>query len=116
MLSQFISDFQQLVLICPGTNGTILAVRYWRVQLCEPRGPLLEMDGFRRLLHQILRAFAEFKVPPEYDKLDDFHLVRDNVMIIDLESVSEQPLTEEEITIYNDSMVDSLAYDYSLVI
>lgn len=57
-------------------------------------GALLEAAELRRLLYQALAATAQYGVIQGNFKLDNFHLVGDRIMVVDLEKVSEVPAGE----------------------
>lgn len=82
------------------------------VCLATPEGALLELADFRRLLCQALTALSQFKILQEDVKLDNFHLVDDKIIIIDLEKISEEPLSNEDLDFGIKSIVDSLATFY----
>lgn len=82
------------------------------VCLATPEGSLLELADFRRLLYQALTTLSHFKILQEDVKLDNFHLTNDKVMIVDLEKVSEESLSDEDLDFGIKSAVDSLAAFY----
>lgn len=68
------------------------------VCLATPEGALLELADFRPLLCQALTAMSQLKILQEDIKLDNFHLVDNKVMIVDLEKVSEESLSGKTST------------------
>ncbi|KAM7188715.1 hypothetical protein V8F33_010485, partial [Rhypophila sp. PSN 637] len=80
--------------------------------LAAAEGSLLEVADFRRMLHEALHSFAPFRILPEDVKLANFHYTGDKVMVVDLEMVSRQPLTDKYLKEETESMVNTLAESY----
>ncbi|KAK3940853.1 hypothetical protein QBC46DRAFT_458639 [Diplogelasinospora grovesii] len=70
--------------------------------LATPEGALLEA----------LTAFSQFRILQEDVKLDNFHLAGDKIMVVDLEKVSEEPLSDKQLEFGIKSVVNSLAECY----
>ncbi|KAK3323008.1 hypothetical protein B0H66DRAFT_555649 [Apodospora peruviana] len=64
------------------------------------------------MLHQALVTFSQFKVLPDDINLDNFHYTGDRVLIVDLETVSRKPLSDEYLDLGIKSTVDTLAKFY----
>lgn len=80
--------------------------------LATPEGALLELAEFRRMLAQALTALSHFAILHHDVKLDNFHVARDRIMVVDLERVSDGPLSDEYLEVGIESAVDSLARHY----
>ena len=80
--------------------------------LATPEGSLLEIPEFCRLLRQALSALAQFQVLQDDDKLDNFHLVEDRIMAVDLERMQCGPWTEKQLTTNIDRTIKRLARFY----
>ncbi|KXX77149.1 hypothetical protein MMYC01_207561 [Madurella mycetomatis] len=96
---------------CDNTRALLLS-DIGGVCLATPEGALLELADFRRLLCQALTALSQLRILQEDIKLDNFHLVDDKVMIVDLEKVSEEPLSDQDLDFGIKSAVDSLTTFY----
>ncbi|KYK56286.1 Protein kinase-like domain protein [Drechmeria coniospora] len=79
--------------------------------LATPAGALLDEATFCRIMHDALTTLTRFGVLQEDRKLDNFHLVGDAVMVVDLESMSEG-LSDEEFASDVASTVKWLARFY----
>ena len=79
--------------------------------LATAEGGLLEVAEFRRILRQALDALAPFGILQDDSKLDNYHLVGDKIMVVDLERVNEG-LTDEMLSFHIESEVDYLAKRY----
>lgn len=106
VIPQFLGQVQ-----CDKTRGMLLS-DIGGVCLAAPEGSLLEVANFRRMLHEALTTFAPFRILPEDVKLANFHYTGDKVMVVDLEMVSRQPLTDKYLTEEIESMVNTLAEFY----
>lgn len=82
------------------------------VCLATPEGALLEVDDFRRMLRQALTALSQFGIVHGDEKLDNFHLTRDKIMVVDLERVNEEPLSDEQLDFGVKCTVEHLSYFY----
>ncbi|KAL2757046.1 hypothetical protein ACRALDRAFT_1075753 [Sodiomyces alcalophilus JCM 7366] len=80
--------------------------------LATPEGSLLEVADFRRMLSQALAAMSQFGILHGDPKLDNFHLTGDKIMMVDFESVSEEPLTDKQLEVGVESIVNFLAAGY----
>ncbi|KJZ78426.1 hypothetical protein HIM_02464 [Hirsutella minnesotensis 3608] len=63
--------------------------------LATPQGALLEVMDFRRMLHDAYSALAQFGVMQDDVKLDNFHVIGDKIMIVDLERVTADVSAEK---------------------
>jgi hypothetical protein len=80
--------------------------------LAEPDGSLLEVPEMRRLLHQALTAFSQFRVLPDDIKLDNFHVVGDRIMAVDLETLQDGWKPDYQLAPEIDHIVEWLARLY----
>jgi hypothetical protein len=80
--------------------------------LAEPDGSLLEVPELRRLLHQSLTALSQFRVLQDDIKLDNFHLVGDKIMILDLETLRGESWSDDQLASDIDHTVERLAGYY----
>ncbi|GAB1312792.1 Protein kinase domain-containing protein [Madurella fahalii] len=94
-------------------NGTraILLSDIGGACLITPEGALLEVAEVRRLLGQAFAALAQFRVSQDDAKLDNFHIVQDRIMVVDMERVVED-LTDTDLDIITNSTVNFLARLY----
>ncbi|KAL2160782.1 hypothetical protein VTH06DRAFT_979 [Thermothelomyces fergusii] len=58
-------------------------------------GALLSVPDFRRQLHQTLTTLSHFKVYQDDVKLDNFHLVGDKIVMVDLERLQGENVSYE---------------------
>lgn len=65
--------------------------------LAMPEGGLLELADLRRLLNEVFASFVPFRILQDDTKLDNFHLVGDKIMCVDLEMFSEEPLSDKDL-------------------
>lgn len=72
-----------------GNKRAILLSDIGGAALAEPEGLLLEMPDLRRMMRQAVAAIGQFGRVHDDSKLDNYHLVGDKIMIIDLERMSE---------------------------
>ncbi|KAK0625125.1 hypothetical protein B0T17DRAFT_639555, partial [Bombardia bombarda] len=79
--------------------------------LDSPEGALLEVADFRRMLHQTLIAFTQFRITLDDLKLGNFHLTGDKIMIVDLENLNED-LTDKDIDLFIRVATDFLTEEY----
>lgn len=79
--------------------------------LATPEGALLEATDLGRMLHDAFTALAQFRISQNDMKLDNFHVVGDKIMILDLEMVNEN-VPSERLALFNKSHVDRLTEDY----
>jgi hypothetical protein len=79
--------------------------------LATAEGGLLEMADFRRMLRQTLDALALFGILQDDSKLDNYHVIGDRIMAVDLERVNEG-LTDKMLSFHIESEVDELAERY----
>lgn len=79
------------------------------VCLATPEGALLEVAELRRLLHEAFTALGRFGALHDDTKLDNFHLVGDKIMVMDLESVSMDLSDEQFLASRIKSKVNYLA-------
>ncbi|KAK0701107.1 hypothetical protein B0T21DRAFT_379317 [Apiosordaria backusii] len=96
---------------CDNTRALLLS-DIGGVCLATPEGALLEVADFRRMLYQALTAVSQFRILQEDIKLDNFHHIGDKIMVVDLERVSEEPLSDEQLDLGIKYAVDSLAARY----
>lgn len=81
--------------------------------LAAPEGGLLELEDLRRLLNEAFATLAPFRILQDDVKLDNFHLVDNNkIMFVDLERVSEEPLSDEDLDFNVKSQVNRLVKFY----
>ncbi|KAK4102499.1 hypothetical protein N658DRAFT_423642, partial [Parathielavia hyrcaniae] len=80
--------------------------------LAEPEGSLLEVSELRRMLSQTVTPLAEFQVLQDDVKLDNFHVVGDTVMAVDLERLHEWPMPDKLIKSDIKWIVDFLGQRY----
>ncbi|KAL2758161.1 hypothetical protein ACRALDRAFT_1074870 [Sodiomyces alcalophilus JCM 7366] len=79
--------------------------------LATAEGGLLEVADFRRMLRQALDALAPFGISQDDNKLDNYHVVGDKIMAVDLERVNVG-LTPEIVSLHVDSTVKGLTQRY----
>nr|UUW39084.1 hypothetical protein [Epichloe sp. LpTG-3]UUW39102.1 hypothetical protein [Epichloe sp. LpTG-3] len=80
--------------------------------MATPAGAMLAMTEFRDMITATLTTLAEFGVLPDDTKLDNFHLVGDKVMAVDLETVSKVT-SKEDVAAEVASVRDCLARQYA---
>lgn len=80
--------------------------------MATPAGAVLAMTEFRDMITTTLTTLAEFGVLPDDIKLDNFHLVGNKVMAVDLETVSKVT-TKEDVDTEVASVRDCLARQYA---
>lgn len=69
------------------------------------------MADFRRMLRQALDALAPFGILQDDSKLDNYHVVGDRIMTVDLERVNEG-LTDKILSFHIESEIDELSERY----
>ncbi|KAM4061000.1 Protein kinase-like domain protein [Hirsutella rhossiliensis] len=79
--------------------------------LATPEGALLEVTDLRRMLHDAFSALAQFGLSHDDTKLDNFHVVGDKVMVLDLERVDGN-LSDERFAFHIKCDVNHLAQKY----
>jgi hypothetical protein len=79
--------------------------------LATAEGGLLEIADIRRMLRQTLDALAPFGIMQDDSKLDNYHVVGDRIMAVDLERVNEG-LTDKMLSFHMESEMDELAEHY----
>ncbi|KAL2190507.1 hypothetical protein L209DRAFT_184802 [Thermothelomyces heterothallicus CBS 203.75] len=82
------------------------------VCLATPEGGLLDLGDFRRMMRQALDAFLPFGILQDDSKLDNYHLVGDKIMVVDLERVSDGLTDKQFISSLVESEVKRLAQCY----
>jgi hypothetical protein len=82
------------------------------VCLATPEGGLLDLGDFRRMMRQALDAFLPFGILQDDSKLDNYHLVGDKIMVVDLERVSDGLTDKQFISSLIESEVKRLAQCY----
>lgn len=80
--------------------------------LVTPRGALLKVADFRRMLFQALTALSQFGILQEDEELDNLHHVGDKTMIVGLEMVTQGHISEEELKLDVEGAVDDFATEY----
>jgi RIO-like serine/threonine protein kinase len=80
--------------------------------LAAPQGMLVQLDEFRRLLFQALNSFAPFGITHGDNKLDNYHVTGDKIMIVDLEKIDDDSADEHERPAVNEAIVDFLSGHY----
>ncbi|KAK3373651.1 hypothetical protein B0T24DRAFT_529550 [Lasiosphaeria ovina] len=95
-----------------GGNRALLLSDIGSADLASPEACLLKIDDFRRMLSQALTALAQFGISHGDEKLDNYHLVGDKIMVVDFELVNDRPLTEKQLERNIGFTVEFLAEHY----
>jgi hypothetical protein len=65
--------------------------------LATPQGALLEVADFRRMPFQALTALSQFGILQVDEKVENLHYVRDKIMVVDWEMVTQGHISEEDL-------------------
>ncbi|KAK1763567.1 hypothetical protein QBC33DRAFT_549340 [Phialemonium atrogriseum] len=77
--------------------------------LCHPQAASMKEGDLLRMLHDPFGALATLSIIHDDAKLDNYHLVGNKIMIVDLESAEE---AEENLEFFVDSIIDHLLGKY----
>ncbi|KAK4098394.1 hypothetical protein N658DRAFT_488457 [Parathielavia hyrcaniae] len=80
--------------------------------MATPEGLLLEMPDLRRMMQQAVGAIGRLGRVHDDPKLDNYHVVGDRIMIVDLERMSEHVADPEQLDLLVRSEVDHVARRY----
>ncbi len=80
--------------------------------LATPEGLLLEVPDLRRMMQQAVGAVGRFGRVHDDSKLDNYHVVGDRIMIVDLERMSEPVADQEHLDFLVRAEVDHVARRY----
>jgi hypothetical protein len=83
--------------------------------LATPEGALLEVPELRQKLSQALTALAQFKIIQDDIKLDNFHLAGDKILVVDLERLREESMSDDQVASDINSTINFLVriYEYN---
>lgn len=80
--------------------------------LATPEGLLLEMPDLRRMMHEAVSAISRFGRVNDDCKLDNYHVVGNKIMIVDMERMSEHVADQESLDFLVRAEVDHIARFY----